>query len=232
MPFNQTSILEVTVFGRSDTGQAILNVFHYRQSTDDPVNYPDTEVNTFTDSFAVLWRANILPILCVDYLVEQWRGRSLTDVATNPTPPPPTVITVGAQAVTIGAPTDRGATPIEVQTTFDAIGAQKLSSRAGRNFRGSSRIGTISSSNVNGNSLEATYLTTVRTNTNTLFTTTIPLGIGADLWEMAVFSRTLTLAEAPGYSDLKAHSSKVLGSRVNPFVTSQVSRKQSLTQPT
>jgi len=232
MPFSNTSIIEITTFGRSTTGQSILNVFHYRQVTTDPQTYENDDLAEAVNDFAGFWRSRILPFLNSLTKVEKWRGRALTGTIANPSPPPPTQLVVGEQVEKLGEPTDLGGVVGEEMVTFSAFGAQKLSSRAGRNFRGSARFGTISEVDVSGNTVPALTLATVQTNTDLFFKDKLTIFFGPIEWEMCIFSRTLALAAPPPFTDLRALTAIVLGSKVNPFVTSQVSRKQSTTSLT
>lgn len=232
MPFNQTSVLELTVFGRHTSGQQILNVYYYRQVSTVPQDYTNADAQEATNDFAVGWEAQILPILDQEYRVEKYRCRALTGTITNPTPPPPTQLVVGEQFEQIALATAIGQRPGPGEPSFSAIGAQKLSDRAGRNFRGSTRFGSISETDTVINAYTAAYLTLIQTNISAFFAVQLSLFFDAIPWEMAIFSRTLALAAPPPFTLLRDLTSKVVGARVNQFVTSQVSRKQSLTQPT
>lgn len=232
MPFTQTSVIEITTFGRSDSGQSILNVFHYRQQSADPQNYDNVDLQEAIADFRGFWIASILPLVSTAYKVEKYRGRALTGTIANPTPPPATQIVVGEQAEFI-APAGEVGTRVGLEDiSFAALGAQKLSARAGRNFRGSSRFGTLSASDVVENELDATYLALAITNTDTFFKAILTLVFDAVNWEHCIFSRTLALAAPPPFTLMRDLTAKVLGSKVNKFVTSQVSRKQSLSSLT
>lgn len=232
MAFNQTSVLEMTVFGRSNTGQQVLNVLHYRQVNTIPTAYAITELEAMNLQFAAEWRADILPLLSDGYKVEKYRARALTGVIANPTPPPATIITVGDQHEIAAPATDVGSRPGIQEVTFAAVGVQKLVDRAGRNFRGGIRLGTITDDDQIVNVLDTPYKTLVDTQFTNLRTSVINAGLGFPDWVMCVFSRTLALAAPPPFTDMRADTAGVIGHVVNGFVTSQVSRKQSLTQPT
>lgn len=232
MPFSETSVLEMTAFGRSASGQQVLNVFHYRQETLAPQLYDNVDLQEAVSDFSATWVSVILPLLSTDYTLEKARGRALTGTIANPTPPPPNIFVIGEQFELIAAPGTVGARGGEVMTSFNAFGVQKLSDRAGRNFRGSFRLGTISTADVQDNIITPAFKPTVDTATQTFVTTDLTLVFDAVDWNMAVFSRTLALAAPPPFTDLRALTARVTGARVNNFITSQVSRKQSLTSPT
>lgn len=232
MPFSETSVIEITVFGRSDSGQQVLNVFHYRQQSTVPQAYTLTHLEEAVGDFAAIWRSNILPVVSAHYKVEKWRGRALTGTIANPTPPPPNQLVVGEQFELNGVGTDVGGRGGVELVTFDALGMQKLSSRAGRNFRGSARFGTLADADVTANGYEAAYFTIADANLALFVAATLSLVFDAIIWELAIFSRTLALAAPPPFTDLRSLTSIVVGRVTNAFVTSQVSRKQSLTQPT
>lgn len=231
MAFTQNAVLEMTVFGRSTTGQQVLNIFHYRQETTTAQSYVLADLASAVTNFAVIWRTNVLPILSVNYKVEKYRGRSLTGTIANPTPPPPNILVVGDQFELVAPAGDVGTRAGEELVTFDAVGMQKLSDRAGRNFRGSARFGTLASIDVEGNALETTYKNLVVPNLGLFVAAILLVGDTFQVnWVMAIFSRTLVLAAPPPFGLLRDLTAGVVGARVNNFVTSQVSRKQSLTQ--
>lgn len=233
MPFSELSVVEFIVNGKSASGQNIVNVFHYRQTDTTPTVYDNADLQELVTDFNALWLAQALPVLSADYSYQLIRARALTGTIANPTPPPATVLVVGEQFdFTLAAP-NPGLRVGEPEPSFSAVGVQKLSSRAGRNFRGGWRWGTIAETDVVANVLEtAIYLPLVTTNAQAFATATIDTNFGASVWEMAIFSRTLALAAPPPFGLLRDLTSKVLGGKVNPFISSQVSRKQSPTQPT
>jgi hypothetical protein len=233
MPFDQNSVIEIVVNGKSNSGQNVLNVFHYRQSDTAVVAYDNDDVVQALNDFNANWISDALPILSVDYTYQFIRGRALTGTIANPTPPPANVIVVGEQADFVLPAPNPGLRAGEPLPSYSAIGIQKLSSRAGRNFRGGFRMGTIASADVESNLLEPTvYLPLVISEMSSFVAATLNLNFGANLWEMCIFSRTLALAAPPPFTLLRDLTAKVLGAKVNPFISSQVSRKQSPTQPT
>lgn len=233
MPFNQNSVLEFIVFGKSASGQNVFNVLHYRQVDTAATDYDLEDLENACGELNTRWVGDVLPIVSVDYTYQTIRGRALTGTIANPTPPPPTQFVVGEQFdFVLGVP-NGGARAGEPLPSFAAVGAQKSSSRAGRNFRGGARFGTIADPDVSNNSLETVvYLPLVTTRLQALFTATLSLNLGASLWEMAIFSRTLALAAPPPFNLLRDLTAKVTGAKINPFISSQVTRKQSPTQPT
>lgn len=233
MPFTNTSVVEIIVQGKSASGQNVVNVFHYRQTDTAVTVYDNEDLGELVGAFNANWIGEALDVLSVDYSYQTIRGRALTGTIANPTPPPATVIQVGEQFdFVLGAP-NPGLRPGEVEPSFSAVGVQKLSSRAGRNFRGGWRWGTVAEQDVVANNLEVNvYLPLVVANAQSFAISTISTNFGASIWEMCVFSRTLALAAPPPFTNLRDLTAKVLGAKVNPFISSQVSRKQSPTQPT
>lgn len=232
MPFSQESVLELTVFGRSASGQQVLNVFHYRQANAVVTAYGQDQLVDMVGDFRGLWNGNILPVLSTDYSVEKYRGRAFESVQTNPTPPPPTFLFVGEQYEEVPTVPEAGLRAGDPLPSFAAVGVQKLSSRAGRNFRGSARFGTAQEGDTVANSWTSAYLTLLNVNIEAFFAGILEAELTGQPWEMAIFSRTLALAAPPTTTNLFDFTAKVVGRRVNTFVSSQVSRKQSLTQPT
>jgi hypothetical protein len=232
MPFSHTSIVEIVVAGKSNTGQEIVNVFHYRDKLAEPATFNNVSLQNLLTSFAASWRARFLPLLNTDYAVVTYRGRALIGVITNTTPPPPTRFDVGEQFDLVALTTDRGAIVGEVMPTFNAFAVQKLTDRAGRNFRGGFRLGTISEVDVSGNTIPAITLTPLQDAAQGFVNDDLDAQFEGPFWELCVFSRKLALSAPPPYTDLRALSAGVTGARASSFVSSQVSRKQSLTRLT
>jgi len=232
LPFTNTSIVEIVVAGKSNTGQEIVNVFHYRDILAEPGTYNNVSLQNLLSSFATVWRAQFLPLLNQDYAVVTFRGRALVGVITNTTPPPATRFDVGEQFDLVALTTDRGAIVGEVMPTFNAFAVQKLTDRAGRNFRGGFRLGTISEVDVSGNTIPALTLTPLQAAAQLFVTAQLDAQFEGPFWGLCVFSRTLGLAAPPPFTDLRALSAGVTGARASSFVSSQVSRKQSLTRVT
>jgi hypothetical protein len=232
MPFTNTSIVEIVVAGKSNTGQEIVNVFHYRDLLAEPGTYDNISLQNLLTSFALSWRSRFLPLLNQDYAVVTYRGRALVGMITNPTPPPATRFDVGEQFDLVALTTDRGAIVGEVMPTFNAFAIQKLSDRAGRNFRGGFRLGTISEVDVSGNTIPGITLTPLQAAANNFVLDRLDAAFEGPFWALCVFSRKLALSAPPPFTDLRALTAGVTGARASSFVSSQVSRKQSLTRVT
>lgn len=232
MPFANTSVIEIVVLGASASGQQVNNVFHYRDVLAEVFPYTNTNLANGVNAFAANWRAFILPLLSVDYKVLTYRGRALVGVVTNTTPPPDTRFDVGEQFDLTAPVGDVGVKAGTVAPSFTAFGNQKLVDRAGRNFRGSFRLGTIQEIDVSGNLLTVPVHDALQTATTAFVQATLDLAFEGPFWEMCVLSRTLALAAPPPFTDLRSLTAKVLNTKSNTFATSQVSRKQSLTRPT
>lgn len=233
MPFTNTSVVEIAVKGLSATGQDITNVFHYRNKLAEPGTFTNLALRLMVDQFQLDWREKILPLLNQDYKVVLFRARAITGVVTNPTPPPTNAITVGEQYDKPGDVLDVGGKVGVLGPTFNAFGVQKLSDRAGKNFRGSFRLGTINEIDVTGNLLTAPVKAALDTATLNFVSDELPSTPPPEVfWRMCVFSRTLLMAAPAPYTDVRALTANITGSRVNPYITSQTSRKQSLTRPT
>lgn len=233
MAFSETSVIELIIQGKDVSGQNVFNVFHYRQSDTAPTVYDNDDLAVACAEINTDWLTNIIPLLSVNYSYQTIRGRALTGTIANPTPPPPTQLVVGEQFDLVLPAPISGTRVGDVLPTYAAVAAQKLSSRAGRNFRGGARFSTIREADTQANLLETgAYLALCVANITAFYAATLSLNFGASIWEMAIFSRTLALAAPPPFSLLRDLTSKVVGAKVNPFISSQVSRKQSPTKPT
>jgi len=230
MPFGGQNVGQLTIFGRSQ-GQQILNVFHYRRV--DPAAPPITDNDLPNVVFDIRdnWRALIDATFSNTYSVESYTWRTLVGTIANPSPPPPTIFTEDFQFVQPGGALDVGGLPGAALPTFAALGVQKLSNRAGRNYRGSARFGPHLEADTTNNSWTSVFITTVDPLVSTLFTDVYTDGFGGTV-EMCIFSRTLALAAPPPFTLLRDLTAKVIGSKLNGFVSSQVSRKASVGSPT
>jgi hypothetical protein len=233
MALTVNQLLEVTVLGRAQ-GQEILNVFHYRSAN--PATYPPAgeDLNEFSDNFLGTWRTNILTLVSSTYNVEIYRFRSLiSTVEIAPGDPPDRRVVQGDALDVPGTVTDVGTRGGDVLPTFAALGVRKATDRAGRRYRGSFRLSPLTEADTNNNSLTTAYLFSANAETATFVNTQLLGGFGdAAQLELAVFSETAALEETPPQTNLRQFTAKVIGRVVNPFVTTQVSRKQSATQPT
>lgn len=233
MPFFERSIIEITVQGKSASGQNVVNVFHYRRPDPASFEFQNSHLQEAVEDFNAIWIQRAIPLLHQDYSYQQIMGKALIGTIANPNPPPATVLDVGEQFVFAHTSPQQGARTGQVLPSYCAVGVQKLSSRAGRNFRGGFRLGTIREADKVGNEVEAgVYLPLVVTNMQAFVIAPLTVSFDSDPWEMCVFSRTLALAAPPPFTLLKDLTAKVTGAKVNPFMTSQVSRKQSLSSVT
>ena len=233
MPFSHTAVVEIAVKGLSATGQDITNVFHYRNKLAEPASFTNLALRLMVDQFQLDWREKILPLLSSDYKVIVFRSRAISGVITNPTPPPTNMLQITEQYDKNGDALDVGGKGGILAATFTAFGVQKLTDRAGKNFRGSFRLGTIVEGDFGGNSIIGATKAALDTNTLLFVQDLLPATPPPEVfYEMCVLSRTLLMAAPAPFTDVRALTANVTGTRVNPFVTSQTSRKQSLTRPT
>lgn len=230
MSINLTDVVQITVAGRA-SGQQVLNVFHFRHTAADVVAGDDADIPTALGLFIGRWRNVLAQSVHESYTVEVYRWRTLRGTVVNPSPPPPTMFTEGPALDIVGGLLDKGGLTNDPLPTFDALGVQKLSDRAGRNYRGSCRIGPNNEPSSTGNSWTATFILNSTAPLVALFADPYDVTFSFHL-EMCVFSRTLALAAPPPFTLLRDLTAKVTGPKLNGFVTSQVSRKQSVTQPT
>lgn len=233
MPFNENSVVEMTVLGKHQDGQNVINVFHYRKINTTPQQFDNNDLGDLASQFNGSWAQGPLLILSNRYSFQTIVAKAYTGTETNPTPPPATRLVVGEQFVFVNTNPLPGARAGECEPSFVAVGVQKLSSRAGRNFRGGTRFGAIAEPDILEQQLEpGLYLPLVQTEITDFFAQQLQTGFGASTWEMCIFSRTLALAAPPPFGLLRDLTAKVTGAKINVFASSQVSRKQSPTQPT
>jgi hypothetical protein len=224
MAILNTDVLEIIVDG-SALAQQIVNVFHYRRVDPAGPELDDDLLPFLVGSFIATWRDNVLPHLSDFYGVDFYRGRVLHDVVIQPLPTPHPVISVSVAHDAPGVGADVGGRTGEAAPTFVAAGVRKLSDRAGRNFRGSYRLSPLTETQITNNTWLAGELAPIQTGQQAFTTTVLLPATGIDNHELVVFSRTLTLSEPVGFSDLRSHTAKVTGASVAALITSQVSRK-------
>lgn len=231
MAFLADNIAEFTVKGKA-SGQDILNVVHYRVANPGAFPPGGLDISAVLDDFITAWRLACLPGVSNTYTVESYLVQALVSTSTNPGPPPFTQIDIGDQFLLAGVPAiDVGALTADPMPSFNAVGVRKFSDRAGRNFRGGLRIGPITDIQADGNQLTAPTVIGFADRWTTFHETNLPFPTLEEL-EPAVFSRTLALSRPVPNITLRVDSARWVASLINSFVTSQVSRKQSLTRTT
>jgi len=222
-----TSIYAVGVF-QVCKGQIINNILHYRPVDLDPPGIAEVSCTSFLSEFREGWEDGVLPSVSPDLTVvqyscveiEQWLA--LPDVVTGTrlrirdigttNPDPPTPGEYGAEEF--------------VNSTFDAYGIKKITNQQGRTWRGSMRIAGVPDSVVADNAILPGVATTLRTNLlASLRVLTIGTTAGDINFVMSVFSRKVFENPEPVAVQARTATAPVLGMTVNPFITSQVSRK-------
>jgi hypothetical protein len=226
MPIPDSSVVQISVLGQSN-GQAVVNVFHYTTFTLNP-NFNSTMTDLLT-GFRDAWRTAILPGLVDDYKVGEYRGVEIRGTELVPTDPNARRLKLGEMAVLIGAgAADQGGDAGDPLPDYVAITVQKLTGLAGRENRGSCRMGPISKLMVtvpNANALTAAGIA-AGANFASFVRGSVGSLLPGDRLNPCIFNRTRILANpAPQVSTVGFRVS-IIGAAANPFVGSQVSRKQ------
>lgn len=229
-------IAEVVVRGQFN-GQAVLNVMHWQPyRADNPLQAVDSTL--FLQGFRTLWRNQVLPQASTGYQVIEYYLGIISGRTPNPfwTPASPPTITpwnlvYSGQDLLAGAAADEGAKLGAALPTFVACGVGWLTENRKRYFRGSTRFMVGIEDNTSDNSWAAAYLTNTLQPMAAAFLPNIQTDGGAvtKTMSMCIFARRtyLKAANAP-VPVLTDFASEVINYRVNPYVSSQVSRKQRL----
>lgn len=226
-------VLQVSVLGRA-LGQAVINVFHYAAANPLTFPVPGADISEYANDFVASWRTNILPLLANAYKVEVYQFRTIISTTeTDPGPPPLRKVILGDAYDEAGTTADFGTQVGEVHATFVAVGVRKVTARAGRRYRGGFRGGPILEDSVNNNFLIASEFASWVANAEAFRATLLQAGFGSasDL-NLRVFSEADALTPVPPNTNLIDSTAVVNGVIINPFVTSQVSRKASAGSPT
>jgi len=210
--------------------QQHINLFHYRMNALLSLGTPGASACT---DLAENWYEQVWPLIAPAFhttwkleviQVKQILGAHLDEETDR------YVTTYNAQFIK-DIPPDEGQGELtgDATPTFVAIGYQKLTDRPGRTFRGNFRISPTVESMTTDNALNATGLGLYDDNEEAFLHTVDDGNTGANvIYEMCVWSpKFMTEVQNPVDAfDAKAATAKVTGLRLNPYTTSQVSRKQ------
>lgn len=221
-----TNIYEIAVLGEA-SGQAVNNVLHYDVLADTGVAPNTISMGDLAQGFRQQWIANITPRLSVNYRAFTYTVRELTGQAPSgkPPPAPPFDVVVGQIGEYTPTVSDAGARTGEALPTYCAASIRKHTGFGGREYRGSMRLGPISETDGENNSLTAAAHTAFVAAVNGLLTFTIVRGGNSQQYGLAVFQRTRVRA-ATIIPPITTYSATVLSMTVNTFLGSQVSRKE------
>lgn len=226
-------ILEVTFQGVAD-GQQIINRVHYQVGA--------LASGSYLDSLSVagymkdLWVANMLPMLASSYALVQVEVRKIT--AVNPgTPttanPRPFVLDYSWATVQPGLGADVGSRTGDPLPTYATVSVRKITSYAGRYWRGGLHLGPVSESDTEagGNTLVAAYRGLVQTAINailamTSITHSIAAG-GTFDFNAGILSGTYGAWIIPTTAPLFSFA-QLTSNPVSAYVGTQTSRKRRL----
>jgi hypothetical protein len=223
------SILQVSVLGQSN-GQAVINVFHYAPFTLNPTF--ESSLTDVINGFRSAWRASVLPGLVDDYKVGEYRCVEIRGTEAVPGNPNAFRLRLGEAATVVGAgAADQGGDAGDPLPDYVAITVRKLTGLAGRTTRGSARFGPVSKAFVTIPNANA--LTGAGTAAGVQFSAFVKGSIGTvvpgDRINPVVFSRTTLMRPVQPKVDTIGARTAIIDAAANPFVGSQVSRKQRAT---
>lgn len=231
IPFGQNQVAEIRIFGMVAT-QQVMNIFHVE--ADDGAGGPpppDTNLDNLLDAWIDFWRGSTLPLLTTAYSVVKYEAARVLDVHLSISPTGREIYQVGyVGPIEIpAAVTDVGGLTEDSMSSVTCFGLKKRAVKGTQNLRGGIRIGPRPESateSVGGNPNRWTPAAAALHNNFALdFEADKIASTVSDtyLTRMGVFSRKLAsltpLDPYQGFAELTALSP-------NPFVTSQVSRKE------
>lgn len=222
---NPDYVYQCVVLG-SASGQAINNVFHYDVINDTGVPPNTVDMTALATAFRALWTANITPRLSVEYEAFTYICTEFTGQIPNPNSPPqpPYKVRLGQVGQFTPPLPDAGSLVGDVMPTYVAVTAQKRTSFAGRDYRGSARFGPIIETNTVGNELESAVRTAWVAAVNGLLNLQVTSGGQTVTLRMAIFQKTRVVS-ALITLPLSAYAAEVTTMTVNRLIGSQISRK-------
>jgi hypothetical protein len=239
--FTEFQHVEVTVLGAA-SGQQVMNVMHYR-AVDGSL---PTTIQGFVNQFRTEWRDNFIPLLHDSYVAQAYLARVISGMIwLGASDVPPTLtrpaVRYSEQAIAQGGTAlDTGDLVGAAHPTFTAVSAEKVCGQVfdasippvaltqEKLIRGGMRIGPIvevDTEVAEGNALTAAKTAAVAAALGTIRHIAVP-GEGEVDMEVLSFEknrlpRTLPISGLPTF----AHA-LVTSFIVNPFASTQVSRKQ------
>jgi hypothetical protein len=229
MAIGQSNVLEFSVHGRAD-GQEIVNIMHWHPKNPPPAIWTDPAIADYSGTLIGRWRANVCPGLASNYAVEVYKFKVWGDSVINPAPPPPAQLAaVDGFELASDPLLDVGSQPGLPDHTFAAVAARKFTGVSGRNWRGGIRFGPVAEAISDVNALTPAQLANYQAVVLAMFADMVD-GIGGNPMTHCVFSKTLNTSAAgrAARTDSRAVTSMI----VNPFISSQISRKRSVYNPT
>lgn len=228
-PIVEDGLYEIRVIGTMQ-GQAAINIFHYKEGEFNNPSEGDTLESALL-AFRAKWRTYVLMNVADDYTVYQYEIQSILDNRTPRDAPGPNDelynIVYGNQAILAGTGSDIGDDATPPLPTCVAAGFRKVASSTARWARGSFRLcGLLESDTVSAFPDQLTDLR--RLNLAAALTNMLQVTVGETPMslDMVVFGRTTWLKQANPSTPRDNYVSLVNSLILNPFVTTQVSRKR------
>ncbi len=220
-------IVEISVNGVA-SGQAINNVFHYKPVTLNP-NFVTT-LQQCLEAFRTMWRNTVLGGLSTSYAVLRYKGRALIGTRVDPANPNNIILNIGDVGDLTGDPiTDLGGTAGAALPTYTAMTLRKLSGVGGKRKKGSCRLGPIPESYTEAadqNKLTAAATAVGLVAAGGLKGTLGPVVVG-DTLVPVIMSRASLFPTPPAVQpNMTGKWIGISDILLNPYVGSQVSRKQ------
>lgn len=229
VPIVSGGLYEIRVIG-TQQGQAAINIFHFKEGEFNDPSEADT-IQAGLTAFRAKWRLNILPKVSDSYAVFQYEIQSILDNRTPRAVPGPNDelynIVYGSQFILGGEAADVGEIATAALPTCVAAGIRKVAATTERWGRGSWRLcGLVEADTeaVTCDQLTALRKASILANATAMLQVTVgetPMSL-----DMVVFGKTTWLKQANPSTPRDNYVSVVDSVVVNPFVTTQVSRKR------
>lgn len=224
-------IHECKIYGKDlRSGQVLLNILHYL-SNDPAFAYDVTVTGATMETAVTSIYNNWLGVMAQTSIHYELRLVELREVVGVHLVGGNKSLTYRNIAVVNGIPgLDRGQQSGETLPPFAPVSIRKITSRAGRSYRGGLRFGLVPESKQSNGALTSTYRTALQTEVDHLIDT---LDTGASTrpdgdFKLQVFAHTVAFAAGTGtWTGAAAadYSATVVSVPVNPNVATQRSRK-------
>jgi len=212
------------------SGLILENILHLRQKDQTPPPIFGTEIagsdlNQLALTFRNAYGLAILPGVSEHYRMEDVTVKQI--IGYEPGVGGDKVV-YGEQGISLaGGPFDQGSVLGEATPQAVAMSVAKKSSKAGKSFRGSMRIGIIAEDSQSNGALTDAAVGTAQTRMNTFRTSTFNNGAPSPAGDntLLIFSRTLFFNAVLPLAESETYSAVIIAFAVHQNLGSQNSRK-------
>lgn len=220
------TVYEHTITGEQD-GQLIVMVNHWSFYDLDPQSQTNMDIADVAAYLESNYLTHVLPLQLDSFSLRSQKtlaiGSSFWNVGTNKFED--TILAKDERAVAGSGSIVASSDPMP---TFNAVGVRKLVDKQGKAYRGSCRLLCLQESDCTQNAIAQAKIDSVKAGMDSYFgESNVTSGPETQLLYSVVFGRSLIKLNPVGEPNPGTNTSAaVLGSFINKFVSSQVSRKK------